>query len=64
MDIAAIITAASVLLTAVVGGVIAVIREVRSVHKIVNQQRSDMLDEIKALKRLIRSEGGDPDDAT
>jgi hypothetical protein len=64
VDTAAIITAASVLFGAVVTGVIAIIREVRSVHKIVNQQRSDMLDEIKALKRFIRSEGGDPNDAT
>jgi hypothetical protein len=64
MDTAAILTAASVLLTAVVAGFIAILREIRGVHKIVNQQRSDMLDEIKTLKKYIRSEGGDPNDAT
>jgi hypothetical protein len=75
VDTAAIITAASVLLTAAVAGFIAIRREIREaraeaqadiadVHKIVNQQRTDMLDEIKTLKKYIRSEGGDPEDAT
>ena len=63
MDWAAVLTAASVLLTAFVAGFIAIRREIKSVHKIVNQQRTDMLNEIKALKRMIRREGGDPNDA-
>jgi hypothetical protein len=63
VNVAAILTAASVLFTALVGGVIAIIREIRSVHKIVNQQRTDMIAEIKALHRMIRSSGGDPEDA-
>lgn len=63
MDTAAIITAVSVLFTAMVTGFIAIRREIKSVHKIVNQQRTDMMDEIKALKRMIVASGGDPEDA-
>lgn len=63
MDIAAILTAAAVLLTAVVTGFIAIRREIVKVHVIVNQQRSDMIKQIKALKRFIRAKGGDPEDA-
>ena len=63
MELAAVLTAISVLFGAVVTGVIAIIREVRRVHVIVNQQRTDMLKEIKALKRMIVAGGGDPEDA-
>jgi hypothetical protein len=62
VNTAAIITACSVLFTAVVGGVIAIIREIRSVHRIVNQQRTDMLAEIRDLKRSLRAHGGDPEE--
>lgn len=74
MTIAAIITATSVLITALAGAMVAIIRELRagradthretaSIHKIVNQQRTDMMAEIDALKRMVRSGGGDPEDA-
>lgn len=73
MDVAAVITAASVLLTALLSGIVVIIREVRQarteakadvadVHKIVNQQRTDMLAEIKALKKMVRRRGGNPED--
>lgn len=61
MALAAIITSASILFTSLVAGVIAIIREVRSVHAIVNQQRTDMLEEIRDLKQSLRAHGGDPD---
>ena len=61
MSAAAILTASAVLFTAIVTGALAVIREIRGVHAIVNQQRTDMLDEIRDLKRSVRALGGDPD---
>jgi len=74
MNTAAIITSVSLLITAIVGAVLAVIRELRagraatrreteSIHKIVNQQRTDMMAEISALKRMVTARGGDPEDA-
>jgi hypothetical protein len=74
VNLAAIITATAVMITALTGAVVAIIRELRagradtkretdSIHKIVNQQRTDMVAEIAALQRMIRHGGGDPDDA-
>lgn len=62
MSTAAILTASAALFTALVAGVLAIIREIRSVHAIVNQQRTDMLAEIRDLKRSLRAHGGDPED--
>lgn len=62
METAAIITAVSVLLTAMVTGFIQIRHEIRGVHKIVNQQRTDMINEIKTLRAIIRTGGGDPDE--
>jgi hypothetical protein len=56
MEIAAIITAVSVLLTAMVTGFIQIRHEVRSVHRIVNQQRTDMIEEIKTLRAIMRQD--------
>ena len=74
MTLAAVITATSLLITALAGAVVAIVRELRagraatkreteSIHKIVNQQRTDMISEIAALQRMIRRDGGDPDNA-
>lgn len=72
MVIAAIITASATLLATLLAGIVAIIREVRagrretkaevaSVHTIVNQQRTDMLKEIRQLKKALRAQGVNPD---
>jgi hypothetical protein len=74
VTLAAIITATSALVTAIAGATLAILRELRvgraatkreteSIHTIVNQQRTDMMAEIAALQRMIRRDGGDPDEA-
>lgn len=74
MDAAALVSSLGVLITAVAGAAVAVIHEVRasrkatardaaSIHEIVNQQRTDMMAEIAALKALVKANGGDPADA-
>ena len=63
-DTALIITAVAGLISALTGATALIVAEIRRVHKIVNQQRTDMMNEIRALKDMIRSEGGDPESAS
>ena len=57
MEIALIITAAATLITALAGAAVLIIAEVRKVHKIVNQQRTDMLKYQDHLVKTMRAAG-------
>jgi len=57
VGIALIITAVATLITAIAGAVVILRRDVRAVHKIVNQQRTDMLAYQARLIKALRREG-------
>lgn len=57
--IAVIITALATLISAIAGAVVILRRDVKAVHKIVNQQRTDMLAYQSDLKMALRHAGID-----
>jgi hypothetical protein len=57
VEIALIITAAATLITALAGAAVLIIAEIRKVHKIVNQQRTDMLKYQDRLIGTLRAAG-------
>jgi len=60
VDIGAALTAAVPVIAALTTGIVLIIREIRKVHTIVNNQRTEMVEKIERLEDALRVERHPP----